>query len=233
MFYNSKILKITNETPSVRRFLIQYDSSNTFSFIPGQFVIIRFPIGEEFIERSYSIANIPNGEHTLELCIVLKPGGAATTYLFNLVEGDSILMSEPQGNFFLPETIEKDICFISTGTGVAPFRSMIGQMLKSGLEHRNIYLIFGNRRKEDILYHNEFLNWANEHPEFKYIPVLSREEHWEGAKGYVHHVYQNLFSDRRDAWFYISGWSEMIKETRHNLKELGYTRQQYKVELYD
>jgi len=73
-----------------------------------------------------------------------------------------------------------------------------------------------------------------QHPEFKFIPVLSREKSgWEGRTGYVHPVYEELFSDKRPAYFYVCGWPAMIKEARQRIEAMGYDKKRIKFELYD
>jgi CDP-4-dehydro-6-deoxyglucose reductase len=102
------------------------------------------------------------------------------------------------------------------------------------LPHKNIYLVFGNRLEKDILYRQEFEDLERDLPDFKFIPVLSRENPgWNGHKGYVHAVYEDLFSDKRPARFYICGWSEMLKETRQRLEAMGYDKNSIFFEVYD
>lgn len=200
----------------------------------GQFVIIDFTnLPHQYSTRSYSIADIYTGD-TIELCVVLKDDGAATPILFNQKIGETLLVSNPQGRFVLPESIDeqKSIGFICTGTGVAPFRAMIKELLFSRSFKSPIHLFFGCRTEKDILYRSEFESLSREFPNFKYVPVLSREN-WNGPKGYVHEHYKTVFESKPDALIYLCGWTEMIKQTRDNLKSYGYTRNEIKVEFYD
>lgn len=228
-----KIIQIINESPKVKRFILKINPEESFKFTPGQFVIVDFPgINHAFPYRSYSIASTTIDKDLVELCVVLKEDGCASPLLFKAKLGDVYTMSTPQGRFVLPKTLDRDLCFICTGTGVAPFRSMIKDIYEQGMPHQNIYLYFGNRKEEDILYRKEFEALAKKHPEFKFIPVLSQED-WAGAKGYVHSFYLPEFEDKREAYFYICGWTEMVREAKNNLKNLGYDRRSVKIELYD
>ena len=222
------IENIVQETESVKRFFLKPQSEQGFYFLPGQFITLRI----QDTERSYSIANPPDDSGLIELCIVLNPEGKLTPLLWQLKPGDMLEISESLGSMVLPEAWEKDLCFICTGTGVAPFRSMIGHLLKSGEMKHHIYLIFGNRYRADILYKTEFEDWDRQNEYFHFIPVLSREED-ATIKGYVHAVYQALFADRRDAHFFVCGWEAMCKEARQQLKAMGYNRKQYTFEQYD
>lgn len=231
-FYNVEICEIIELTPKMKRFFLRYP--HDVHFQSGQFVIIDFgDLQHQFSTRSYSIADISNGP-ILELCVVLKEDGAATPLLFNCKVGDILKASSPQGRFVLPDDLypNKDLCFICTGTGVAPFRAMIKDLLLFRKFTGNIYLYFGCRTQEDILYRADFEDLQNRFSNFKYYPVLSREK-WQGLMGYVHPYYEKVFSTKPEAIFYLCGWTEMLKETRDKLKSFGYTRSDIKLEFYD
>ncbi len=229
----AEIIEIIDESSRVKRFQFRLVNVYKFEFEPGQFVIIDFPgIDHTFPYRSYSISSTTKRHKTLEICVVLKEDGCASPLLFKANIGDKYSLSLPQGKFILPKEIDRDLCFICTGTGVAPFRSMILNIYEQNLKHKNIYLYFGNRMEEDILYRTEFEELEISYPEFNFIPVLSQEE-WAGANGYLHPYYLEEFKDKREAYFYICGWTEMVREAKNNLKALGYDRRSIKIELYD
>jgi CDP-4-dehydro-6-deoxyglucose reductase len=229
----STIIEILDESPRVKRFFLKVDDVTKFEFSPGQFVIIDFPdIDHAFPYRSYSIASTTKNENIIEICVVIKEDGCASPLLFKAQVGDHYTLSLAQGKFILPQEIDRDLTFICTGTGVAPFRSMIKDIYERNIPHRNIYLYFGNRKEEDILYRKEFEELENTYPEFHFTPILSQDQ-WAGANGYLHPHYLKEFQNKRDAFFYICGWTEMVREAKNNLKALGYDRRSIKIELYD
>ena len=196
-YTKANIVKIIEETANVKRFFIKFPDDVQFIFKAGQFVMVDLPIEHKYTNRAYSIASYPNEENWFELCIVLKPDGKGTPYMCeNYQVGDEVMVSKPLGKFGLPDEIDRDICFICTGTGIAPLRSMLQDILVTGKPHKNIYMIFGTRYELDILYKEEMKTLMENHPEFKFIPVLSREK-WDGYTGYVHDIYQTLFEDKR------------------------------------
>ncbi len=228
------VTRIEEEADSTRRFYMKVPELETFDFKPGQFVTLDLPIHEKPARRwrSYSIASWPNGTNEIELVIVLLEGGAGTTYLFNEVkEGSELILRGPQGVFTLPETIEKDLYFICTGTGIAPFRSMLNHISLHNIGHRNLYLIFGCRKKCNLLYYEEMNELAKTIPGFQYIPTLSREE-WEGRKGYVHTIYEELAREKPPAEFMLCGWKNMIDEAKQRIQAMGYERKAIHQELY-
>jgi CDP-4-dehydro-6-deoxyglucose reductase len=230
-----KIIRIENETDATRRFWIQIPELEKFDFEPGQFVTLDLPIHEKPNKRirSYSIASWPDGTNVFELVIVLLEGGLGTTYLFNQVTaGSEITLRGPQGVFILKEDhLQKDIFLICTGTGIAPFRSMAHHIKNHNIPHKNMYLLFGTRTKKDLLYHEEIKQLQNELPGFYYMPTLSREE-WDGRKGYVHSIYEELCRDKQPAGFFLCGWKNMIDEAKKRIVEMGYDRKSIHQELY-
>lgn len=239
----ANIIDIQEESPSTRKFFIQVNNTENFNFEPGQFVTLDLPIHEQKNKRwrSYSIASAPNGTNVIELVIVLLEGGAGTTYLFNQATvGTELILRGPQGKFTLPPSIEKDLYLICTGTGIAPFRSMVHHIKNNNIAAKNIYLIFGCRTAEDCLYKNEMLALQQSLPNFKYMPCLSRaveQENWY-SKGYVHNAYLNLLQQNKitetpaPANFYLCGWKNMIDEAKQKIIEFGYDKHSIHLELY-
>jgi ferredoxin-NADP reductase len=129
-----------------------------------------------------------------------------------------------------------DTLFIATGTGIAPFRSMLHWLLADSTRHhdRQLWLLFGNRTELDIYYHDEFLKLAAEHPNFHYLPTLSRGgPEWKGLRGYVQEHVTDIVQGRTDIHAYICGLNDMIKANRELLKTLGCNRRAIFYEKYD
>lgn len=241
-WYDSNVIKIADESPTTKRFWVKIEGDEIVDFKAGQFVTMDLPIHEKRTKRwrSYSIANAPDQSNVFEFCIVILEGGAGSTYFFEEVKiGTSIRFKAPAGGFYLPEKLEKDLVLISTGTGVAPFRSMLWDIYNNEIPHKNIHLIFGTRHANGVLYEKEFEELMEKMPQFKYSVALSREEvlpekKYEIAKGYVHPIYQDHFKTvREDVDFWICGWSNMIDEAVAKLMlEMGYGQKQIHYELY-
>lgn len=236
------VINIINTTATTKQYFIQANGTTNFQFEPGQFITLDLPIHEQKNKRwrSYSIASSPNNTNIFELIIVLLEGGLGTTYLFNNVTiGTELKFRGPQGKFTLPTSIETHLCFICTGTGVAPFRSMIQHIYANNISHQHIYLFFGCRYINDCLYKDEFLELQKSYQEFHYIPCLSREsnEYDFAHKGYVHGQYvkcitKNNIESLTAAKFYLCGWKDMIDEAKENILQLGYSKHDIHFELY-
>lgn len=244
-WYEGKVIRIEQQSPSTRRFWLEVDKEQgDVEYRAGQFATMDLPIGEKRLQRwrSYSIANAPDGSNCLEFCIVRLEGGLATTYLFEEVQaGHVIKFKKPEGGFVLPEDLDFDIVMICTGTGVAPFRAMLHDIVQNQKAHKNIHLIFGTRYADGILYRNEFEALQRILPGFRYSVALSRETNinphqfnFPVSPGYVHDVYLREYSTKRDGVkFFLCGWSAMIDEAVGNLAgKLGYDKSQLIYELY-
>ncbi len=228
------VTKVVNETPNTKRYFLQIPELERFDFEPGQFITFDLPIDEKPNKRwrSYSIASWPDGTNNLELVIVLNETGKGTPWLFeHAVPGAELTLRGPQGVFTLPGTIENDLYFICTGTGIAPFRSMAHHIYNYKIPRKNIYLIFGTRKFEDLLYHSELKELSSKMEGFQYIPTLSRQK-WEGKSGYVHSVYEELLANKPAANFYLCGWKAMIDEAKQRITALGYDKKSIHQELY-
>jgi CDP-4-dehydro-6-deoxyglucose reductase len=235
---NATIIRIEDETSSTKRFWIQIPELDHFDFIPGQFVTLDLPIHEQPNKRwrSYSIASAPDGTNVFELVIVLLEGGLGTTYLFNEAKvGTQFPLRGAQGHFVLPDPITTDIIMVCTGTGVAPFRSMVQYIHHKNIPHKNLYLIYGTRKCSDALYLNEMLDLKQKLPNFHYFPTFSRETTvTDGLHiGYVHGIYEKLMEGRAEKpEFFLCGWKDMITDARQRIQALGVDKKSIHFELY-
>jgi len=242
-----RVIRIENATEFTRRFWIEMVSGESFDFQPGQFVTLDLPIHEKPSKRwrSYSIASWPDKSPVIELVIVLLEGGLGTTYLFEHIKvGSELTLRGPQGSFTLPNPVDKDLFLICTGTGIAPFRAMVHDILNHNIPHQDIYLIFGCRLFGDALYKEEMEDLELKLPGFHYMPVFSREQPGHLIRtGYVHAVYQEICRKKKStlsagsapvqpASFYLCGWKNMIDDAKKNIVEMGYDRKAIHLELY-
>ena len=223
------LVDIIKETKTNWRFIFESPLYDKLDFVSGQLVQLAIPwnpkwgSGGEYLTRNYSVASWADGTNRFELVITYLPGGKMCDYLFNDAKiGDEVIYRGPMGVFTLPETIERDIYFVSTGSGISPFRSMLGYIAENKVKTKNLKLFFGTRKEEDIPYYEEMKNYEKIIPNFEYIPCLS-QENWEGHNGYVHSAYLPII-DKMDEkpLIYFCGWDRMIREGRNHLSERGF-----------
>jgi ferredoxin-NADP reductase len=213
----------------------------SFDFVAGQFVSVREPRGEnKFITRAYSIASAPRGNNTFDLCLNRVDEGFMSNFLCSLEVGQTAHFHGPHGLFVLKPEV-RDVILVSTGTGVAPFRSMARDLFgvdRCGRHHHNgrqIWLVYGTRYPEDIYYREEFEQLAAEEPNFHYICTLSRPpESWSGERGYVQEHVRKVVAGRQDMHVYICGLNEMVSSVRKLLvEECRWDKKRVIYERYD
>ena len=211
-------------------------SASHFGFVAGQWLSFKTtkPDGEE-ITRAYSIASPPSANNRFALCLNRVQDGFMSNFLCSMKEGAELPCQGPFGDFILRPPL-RDTIFIATGTGIAPFRSMLHWLLADESRHqgKQLWLIFGNRYETDIYYRNEFQRLATEHANFRFRPTLSRgAPEWTGLRGYVQDHVSSIVQGRLDMHAYICGLDKMIKANRELLKSLGWDRRAILYEKYD
>jgi CDP-4-dehydro-6-deoxyglucose reductase len=225
-----KLTGFTELVPGTRHF--EFESPNWEArFVPGQFLSVSEQIGEEEITRAYSIASPPGGNR-FALCANLVGEGHLTPFLFDLRPGDEIHFRGPYGAF-IPKRPVSDSILVATGTGIAPFRSMLHSdtLQQSG---KSVTLVFGVRHEAGLLYNHEWKKLAAAWADFAYHPTLtSPPAHWKGRTGRVQKHVLELLGDRREVDIYICGMKEMVDDLRAQLKAAGVDRKRIVVEKYD
>lgn len=232
-WYTAEVVKIIQEAPLVKRFWLKIADTDSFLFEAGQFITLDLPISDKRLQRwrSYSIASRPDGTNIIELCVVKMPNGKGSTYLLEeVIEGTILRFKGADGGFVLPKNLEKPLVLICTGTGIAPFRSMIQTVFAENMPHTSIHLIFGTRQKDSILYADEWAALKMAYPNFRFSVALSREKTEEHHYGYVHSIYQSDIST--ETTYLLCGWSKMIDDAVANLVAGGVPISNIKYELY-
>lgn len=219
-----------NETRHIEFF---FPPGTDFDFIPGQFVSVRYPHDGKLIRRAYSIASPPAFKDHIDLCLKLVHDGVVTPWLWTFKGDEQIQIQGPYGKFILPGEIDFDPVFVATGTGIAPFRSMIHTLLKNGFE-RKLMLLFGVRYENMIPYTEEWLALKERYPNFIYIPTISRPSAgWKGEQGYVQTKVEKFFGSPEGKRVYICGLNEMIQAVKEACLKTGYAPAQIFYERYD
>ncbi len=229
--------------PSVGHYQFVRDDGQPLDFVPGQFIQVHFRYADGTpAKRSYSLATIHDhalgpGE-AVEIAVSYVPGGAATALFEGLPEGGHVEASGPFGRFCLmPGDRNARYLLIATGTGVTPYRSMLPQlqslMAERGVE---VVLLQGARTPAELLYGDEFRAFADAHPEFRYVPCLSRElppdPHPDVRHGYVQQHLGAFAPDAAHDIAYLCGNPDMVDACFEALKGFGLPVPQIRREKY-
>ena len=215
-----RVNEISRHGSDVAILKLQLPASERFQFLAGQYLEFLLKDGQR---RAYSIANAPEQEGPLELHIRHLPGGLFTDVVFAakdpaLKEKDILRFEGPLGSFFLREDSKKPIIFVAAGTGFAPIKSIIEQMQAKKIQ-RPISLYWGGRRPSDLYMNSLCETWAQDLPDFKYIPVISDalpEDTWDGRSGFVHEAVMTDHPNLKDFQVYACGAPVMVNAARQD-----------------
>lgn len=206
------VSRIESLTPTIKGIWLKLDAPEGMHFQAGQYVNLELPNG--IGSRAFSIANAPQEGGEIELNIRIVPGGSGTTYVHEQLKvGDRLTISGPYGRFFVKKSADVPVIFMAGGSGLSSPRSMILDLLGEGFD-KPITLIYGQRNRDELYYHDEFLALAERHPNFQYVPALSHEPEgsgWQGFRGFVHEAAKEYFAnDFRGHKAYLCGPPLMI-----------------------
>lgn len=227
----ARLIESREIAPGVRHFGFEALGVERLEFVPGQFTSFTDMIEGKEITRAYSLASAPSGTNRFELCLNRVEPGHLSPRLFDMKAGDRIEMRQPLGTFVLRQP-PRDSIFIATGTGIAPFRSILQAHLNAASPA--FTLLFGVRYESHLLYREEFEEMAQRYPNFRFWPTLTRPDAgWKGLKGRVQAHLAEAIRERRDLDFYLCGLKEMVDNVRSILKIQGFDRKQIFYERYD
>jgi len=204
--FNAVVTQIIQVSPSMKIFRIAPDGWELPDFVPGQFAALALPASasrvadstpdpEEFepdkmIKRVYSIASSSKSKQFIEFYISLVRSGALTPRLFNLEIGDRIELGKKMVGMFTLEQVPEDhnIVLVATGTGVAPYVSMLRSNILGG-GTRKIAVIHGAANSWDLGYSSELMLLESLSDRFTYLPTIIDVENepavWNGDTRFV------------------------------------------------
>lgn len=216
-----RVQKLEKISDDVALLSLKLPASERMQFMAGQYIDILLKDGKR---RSFSLANAPHDDETLQLHIRHVAGGTFSEYVFSQMQEKAILRFEgPLGTFFLREDSEKPIIFLATGTGFAPIKSIVEHALHSNTQ-RTLTLYWGARHLPDIYMYDLPLEWQKAHPNFKFVPVLSQPnaaDHWTGRVGHVQDCVLQDHADVSGVQVYACGSPSMVEAAHKKLVAAG------------
>jgi ferredoxin-NADP reductase len=240
--YNARLVRREDMTESLAYFWVRFDGEPT-PFEPGQYMTIGVMVDGRIVQRPYSVASPPivAGDDGYEFYVRLVQGGTFTPLLWRLPVGQAMRMIGPKGKFMLEPDDDRTHIFLSSGTGNAPFVSMMRQLLADGRPRPAVFLN-GVSYAHELGYREIVEGWerSGEYP-VRYVPTVSRPQDplnaaWSGRTGRVESilgpVLDELGLDASNSIAYICGNPDMILSAEETLLERGYPEGQVHKELY-
>jgi ferredoxin/flavodoxin---NADP+ reductase len=197
-------------------FIVRFDRGS-FQFIPGQHVIVG--LTGSLNQREYSIYSGINQDF-LEILVREVLGGNVSTQLKHCKPGDLLDVNGPFGSFKLEtkNMYSRKHMFIATGTGIAPFHSMV--ISYPGIDYT---ILHGIRYASEAYEKNDF-----EHE--RYFPCVSGEKNCKYSGRVT--LFLPDYPDEPETVYYLCGNSSMIYEVSNMLKDAGVSGDRIQTEVY-
>jgi NAD(P)H-flavin reductase/ferredoxin len=213
----ARVTRLEPLAADVMRLCLQLEGGASLKFHAGQYINVMLADGAR---RSFSFATAPDlaaansGPREIELHVRHVEGGRFTTLVFTTMKvGDTIRFEGPMGAFTLREDSRKPIIFVAGSTGFAPVKSMLEHAFARGLA-RHMILYWGVRSRRDLYLGELVEQWARDHANFSFVPVLSEprpEDRWTGRTGLVHEAILADFPDLSAHQVYACGSVQMVE----------------------
>ena len=226
--FETEVVSIKDLTYDIKEVTFRLIDPADIEFKAGQYVQIEVPgyeLVDEPVYRAYSVASAPGSNRSVELEIRLVPDGICTTFVHKyLKEGDRVTLNGPYGDFFLRES-DRDIIFIAGGSGMAPVKSILLNMIDKGVERKTQYF-FGGKAMKDLFLLDEMKSCETKLPNFEFIPALSEpdpDDDWTGQTGLITEVVDRLVKRADEKEAYLCGSPNMIDACVEVLLQKGVT----------
>jgi NAD(P)H-flavin reductase/ferredoxin len=215
----ASVYRVSRAAEDVVVLHLRFPASVRAKFRAEQYLRINMPDGDT---RNFSMANPPHESDGAQLHIRHVPGGRfSEKVLAGLQKGDTLEVELPYGDFYLRAESEKPVVCLATGTGFAPLKSILEDMIKRG-NKREVRLYWGGRRRRDLYMADLPEKWTARAGWFKFVPVLSEPDpDWQGATGLVHQAVLRDLGDLSGWQIYACGNPVMIRSARRDFEALA------------
>lgn len=232
---NLKVIEITEATSIAKTIRLVSTNGYLPVFQAGQYINIFAEIDGIRTSRPYSISSSPKQRAYYEITVARIPEGFVSDYFLDTVKvGDIFEANGPSGVFhFNPIFHSKKSVFLGGGSGITPFMSMITEILENGMD-REIHLIYGSRKEDIAIFHDELSALSKKHPNFKYDLVLSEPEtNYKGKTGLLDDkCIKGLVGNVGDYTFYLCGPQIMTDFCVKALETLKVARNHIRREVF-
>jgi ferredoxin--NADP+ reductase len=236
---NATIVDRVDLTGDIAHFEIRPDDGPP-AFEPGQYLALGLPIGERLVQRPYSTASRKDTPRDVEFFIRRVPGGLLTSRLWEVAPGARVRLGRPKGLFTLLPGDGRAHLFVASGTGLAPFISML-ELLFSRVEPPRVVVLHGASYVRELGYRERLERWVAEGRPLAYLPTISRPADplnagWSGRTGraavVIDAACEELDLDPRGTVAYLCGNPEMIASGERRLLARGVPREAIRSEQY-
>jgi len=231
-----RCVQVVDETVDVKTFRLAALGEGRLDYLPGQFVTLELPIGEETVRRSYTIASSPSRPNVIEITVKRVPGGRASGWLHdNLKVGDQLSISGPHGTFSCQSTpTSEKLLFISGGSGITPVMSM-SRHLHDIADPRDIVFLYSARTERDLIFRDELGFLAARHPRFRPIFTLTHagSPNWTGLTGRISaRLIEDAVPDFRERTVFLCGPTPFMDTVKGALTDAEFPMANFHAESF-
>ncbi|WP_409149222.1 2Fe-2S iron-sulfur cluster-binding protein [Pseudoxanthobacter sp. M-2] len=229
--------QVHTETHDVKTFVFASRNPRLFRFHPGQFMTFDWPVGDEPVQRCYTIASAPSRPDTFAITVKRVPGGPVSNWLHdNLVPGMEVRAVGPMGEFTCATHPAEKYLFVSGGSGITPLMSM-SRAITDLAEDRDVVFVHAARTPADIVFRAELDAIARAHARFKVAYVVESdagEPGWPGFRGRLSWPMLSLIApDLHEREVFTCGPSPFMKAVRAMLSDGGADMRRYHEESFN
>ena len=228
-----RIERMHRLAPEVMAVFLRLPANEEFHFVAGQYLDIMLPQNRR---RSFSIASCPGRDELVELHIRRVASGEFTQQLFEGMKEKTLLRIEgPLGQFWFRRESPRPALLIGGGTGYAPLRSMLRDLLQVG-DRRPLRLYWGAQTRQGLYEDDQVRALCAQYPNLRYTPVLSdaqAEDRWTGRTGLVHAAALEDHPQLEQLDVYASGPPAMVEAVRYEFIARGLPPQQLFFDSFD
>ena len=228
------VVEILQETPTTRT--VRFAKPEDFTYHPGQFIMLNLPHpqpDDRGSRRSLSLSSSPTEEF---LQITTREGTSSFKQTLHQLEvGTDVDLLGPMGRFLLNEDAQTPAILLAGGIGATPFRSMLTHLTHTQ-STKPVTLLFSNKKPDDIVFHNHFVDISRES---KYIDVIntitdteSLNDSYSGKRGRINEEMIQTVSYWKQAEYYLCGPIVMVSALQEVVKSLGISEERIKTEQF-
>jgi CDP-4-dehydro-6-deoxyglucose reductase len=229
----ARIERLERLAPDVMAVFLRLPAREEFHFVAGQYLDIMLPHNRR---RSFSIASAPGEGGLIELHVRRVSSGEFTQQIFSGAAEKTLLRIEgPLGQFWFRRESARPALLIGGGTGYAPLRSMLKDLLARG-DRRPLHFYWGAQTPADLYEDAQVRAWCAQYPNLRYTPVLSNvapDTQWDGRRGWVHEAALQDHPSIAAFDVYTAGPPVMVEAIRHQFTAQGLPQDQLFFDSFD
>jgi len=185
----SKIRKLKDD---ITEYTFDFEKPEKLDYKAGQFILVKV-LDDPSMSRAYSISSYNKDGRSLSVTIKNMKEGYGTSIISNTFKlGDRIELNGPMGKELVVDKSAKKVLLVAGGIGITPFRPIVLDLLQTENNIEEIKLIYGVNKKNEFIYDEDFKALEYKHGKFEYIRVVASDDTWEGKKGFVTNIIEEM-----------------------------------------